>query len=116
MIEDNFFIMFFNFVFIYNLIILFFNLLPIFPLDGGQLLISLVWLITGNKRSAFKFVLAMGLPLGLILAALAATYSMFFISFIFLFCAVVSFITYIDPDSLIDEKQVSLSNEDIINE
>jgi Zn-dependent protease len=34
-----------------NLIILFFNMLPIYPLDGGQILQSLLWFVLGFVRS-----------------------------------------------------------------
>ncbi len=38
-------------IFYINLIILVFNLLPIYPLDGGQILQSLLWFIVGRGRS-----------------------------------------------------------------
>ena len=34
-----------------NLGLLFFNLLPIYPLDGGQILQSLLWFVLGRARS-----------------------------------------------------------------
>jgi len=38
-------------VFVINLVILAFNLLPIYPLDGGQILRSLLWYPLGKARS-----------------------------------------------------------------
>ncbi len=34
-----------------NLVLLFFNMLPIYPLDGGQILQSLLWFVLGRARS-----------------------------------------------------------------
>jgi Zn-dependent protease len=57
-------------VFFMNLVILAFNLLPVYPLDGGQILRSLLWYALGRARS---LMVATGLGfLGVIgLAALA---------------------------------------------
>jgi tetratricopeptide (TPR) repeat protein len=38
-------------VFVVNLILLGFNLLPIYPLDGGQILHALLWFVLGRARS-----------------------------------------------------------------
>jgi Zn-dependent protease len=38
-------------IFFINLVILGFNLLPVFPLDGGQILQSLLWFFLGRARS-----------------------------------------------------------------
>jgi hypothetical protein len=40
-----------KYVAIINGVILFFNLLPIYPLDGGQILRSLLWFLLGRARS-----------------------------------------------------------------
>ena len=38
-------------IFYINLVLLIFNMLPIYPLDGGQILRSLLWFVLGRARS-----------------------------------------------------------------
>ena len=44
---DNYIVMLFTI----NLVLLIFNMLPIYPLDGGQILRSLLWFVFGQARS-----------------------------------------------------------------
>jgi Zn-dependent protease len=48
---------------IFNLVILIFNLLPIYPLDGGQILQALLWFVIGRAMS-LKVVSVIGLVAG----------------------------------------------------
>jgi Zn-dependent protease len=43
-----------------NLLVLLFNLIPAYPLDGGRIARSIAWRITGNRNSATRFAAALG--------------------------------------------------------
>jgi Zn-dependent protease len=58
-------------IFTVNLVILAFNLLPVYPLDGGQILRSLLWFVLGRARSlTVAAVLGFAGVLGLLALAL----------------------------------------------
>jgi Zn-dependent protease len=59
-----------------NLLLLFFNLIPAFPLDGGRVARALAWKITGDRTRATNFTATIGqgfsyLMIGLGIAAIA---------------------------------------------
>lgn len=53
-----------------NLLLAIFNLLPGFPLDGGRLLRSIVWKITGNLHRATRIATTGGRVVGFLIVAL----------------------------------------------
>ena len=52
-----------------NIILGLFNLIPAFPLDGGRLLQSLIWLRTGNRLQATRVAARIGMGFALLLIA-----------------------------------------------
>jgi Zn-dependent protease len=50
-IEPNEYAEFLNNIWLINLVLLIFNMLPIYPLDGGQILRSLLWFLFGRANS-----------------------------------------------------------------
>ncbi len=60
-----------------NLIIGAFNLLPLFPLDGGRLLTAALWKITGNQNRATRTAARIG-QLGAAALILYGVYNLFF--------------------------------------
>jgi Zn-dependent protease len=73
-------------VFYMNLAILAFNLLPVYPLDGGQILRSLLWFVVGKARSLMAATLVGFLGV-LALAALALRLQSFWLGILAAFVA-----------------------------
>ena len=57
-----------------NLLVLIFNLVPAFPLDGGRIARAIAWKVTGNRTSATKFAAALGQGFGYFLIAVGLGY------------------------------------------
>lgn len=53
-----------------NLIVLVFNLLPAFPMDGGRVVRAIAWRITGKRSSATRFAAGLGRIFGYLFIAL----------------------------------------------
>lgn len=64
--------------------LLLFNLLPIFPLDGGQILRSLLWFVTDERRS-LAVASAIGLPSAVLLGVWALQAGEFWLGLVALF-------------------------------
>lgn len=52
-----------------NLLLLVFNLLPAFPLDGGRLVRAIAWKVSGNRRKGTRFAAALGTGMGWLMVA-----------------------------------------------
>ena len=52
-----------------NVLVLFFNLIPGFPLDGGRIARAITWKITGDRNRATRFAAVLGRGVGWLLIA-----------------------------------------------
>jgi Zn-dependent protease len=52
-----------------NVIVLFFNLIPGFPLDGGRIARAITWKITGDRNRATRFAAILGRGVGWVIVA-----------------------------------------------
>jgi Zn-dependent protease/Tfp pilus assembly protein PilF len=68
-----------KFIAIINVWLLIFNMLPIYPLDGGQILQSLLWFVVGRWR-ALMIASSIGLVCGVIVVVLALFAQQFWIT------------------------------------
>jgi Zn-dependent protease len=59
-----------------NLLVLLFNLVPAFPLDGGRIARAIAWRVTGNRTSATRFAATLGQGFGYLLIAVGLGYFM----------------------------------------
>ena len=59
-----------------NLLVLVFNLIPGFPLDGGRIARAIAWKVTGNRNKATRFAAVLGRGFGWLL--IAAGVALFF--------------------------------------
>jgi peptidase M50-like protein/CBS domain protein len=55
-----------------NLVLLLFNLVPAFPLDGGRIARAAAWKLTGDRNRATRFAARIGIAFGWSLVGLAA--------------------------------------------
>jgi hypothetical protein len=71
----------------FNMVILIFNLIPVFPLDGGRILQSLLWFLLGRSRA-----LAVSAGVGLFAAAALLVFTM--LSKLWWFALVAAFLLF----------------------
>jgi Zn-dependent protease len=77
-----------------NVLLLVFNLLPAYPLDGGRITRSIIWRITGSKGTGTVIAARMGQALSLLLAAFGLWLLLTQGSFAGLWAIALAFMTY----------------------
>ena len=80
-------------VFVVNIVILCFNLLPIYPLDGGQIVQSILWFFLGRATS-LRIVAIMGVVAAAVGVVVAASYREYWLVVVALFIGWQSFHGY----------------------
>lgn len=70
-------VLLFNWLAIANLAIGLFNLLPLFPLDGGRILSAILWAVTSNRQRAIRIAALIG-QLGAAAIITYGAYNLFF--------------------------------------
>jgi len=78
-------------LFTMNAIVLVFNLIPAFPLDGGRIARGLVWRVTGDRERGSRAAARLGQAFGIVLMGLGAWALIDFDAFIGIWCLLVGF-------------------------
>jgi Zn-dependent protease len=77
-----------------NVLLLVFNLMPAYPLDGGRIARSIIWRVTGSKRTGTIISARMGQALSLLLAAFGVWLLLSYGTFAGLWAIALAFMTY----------------------
>ncbi len=77
-----------------NVLVLFFNLIPAFPLDGGRIARAIVWRVSGDKRRATQVAARMGQGFSILLAGVGIWLLLAYGSFSGVWLAAVAFLLY----------------------
>jgi Zn-dependent protease len=78
----------------WNILLLVFNLIPAFPLDGGRIARSIVWRVTGDKVRGTRVAAKMGQAFALILAGVGLWLLFSYRSFSGLWLLAIAFLLY----------------------
>ncbi|MBV9940751.1 MAG: site-2 protease family protein [Solirubrobacterales bacterium] len=79
---------------IWNVLLLLFNLLPAFPLDGGRMTRATIWRLTGEKERGTRIAAKLGQGFALLLAGVGIWLMLAYRSFTGLWLIAISFLLY----------------------
>jgi Zn-dependent protease len=79
---------------LWNVLLLAFNLIPAFPLDGGRIARSIVWRITGQKQRGTRVAAQLGQAFALLLAGLGVWLLLAYVSFTALWLIAIAFLLW----------------------
>ena len=75
-----------------NLLVLVFNLIPAFPLDGGRIARAIAWRLTGDRTKATRFAVAVGRGFSYLLIAAGALLALSFDPITGIWLALIGFV------------------------
>jgi Zn-dependent protease len=78
----------------WNILLLAFNLVPAFPLDGGRIARAIVWRVTGSKQHGTRTAAKMGQGFAVLLAGAGVWLTLSYRSFTGLWLIAISFLLY----------------------
>jgi Zn-dependent protease len=78
----------------WNVLLLAFNLVPAFPLDGGRIARAIVWKVTGSKRQGTRIAAMLGQGFAVILAGVGVWLMLSYHSFTGLWLIAIAFLLY----------------------
>ncbi|MDO8185889.1 site-2 protease family protein [Conexibacter sp. JD483] len=96
-----------------NFIVLLFNLIPAYPLDGGRLTRGLVWQLTGDKERGSRVAARLGQVLGIVLMGLGLWALVAFDPFIGIWALLVGFVISGSARALLAQTVFTAQLEDV---
>lgn len=96
-----------------NAIVLVFNLIPAFPLDGGRIARGLVWKLTGDRERGSRAAARIGQAFGIVLMGLGAWALVAFDPFIGIWCLLVGFMISGSARALLAQSRFTEQLEDV---
>lgn len=79
---------------LWNVLLLVFNLIPAFPLDGGRIARSIVWRITGEKQRGTRVAAQLGQGFAVLLAGLGVWLLLAYLSFTALWLIAIAYLLW----------------------
>ena len=79
---------------VWNVLLLLFNLIPAFPLDGGRITRAIVWRVTGKKQRGTRAAAKLGQGFGLLVAGLGVWLLLAYRNFTGLWLIGIAFLLY----------------------
>ena len=98
---------------IWNVLLLLFNLVPAFPLDGGRMTRAIVWRVTGEKARGTRVAAKLGQAFGLFLAGVGVWLMLAYRSFTGLWLVAIAFLLYQSARAAIVQTRLSARIEGV---